>query len=530
MWLYIDLLSMAAPSYTTDLTDLLTDMPLTTGWTALGGGAGGLVAPETDFFIQGSNCISKAGWSSATKGMIYNMGSGQTVAGGKAIFMWIYYWAPNSMATETNGGMQLLIGSATSAFKQWYIRGSDTLVYGGWVCAVVDPTITADATTGSPTATLQYFGAQANIPSSGPSKGQPLGIDAIRHGRDFTCTNGDVANGYATFSGAAAYNDDVSRRYGQIQAIDGGFLQQGRFLMGTPSTAVDFRDSNKTILVARTNKVSASFNTFEVQNALSRVDWTNISLSALGTTARGNFVTTDNADINFDSCAFTDLGIFGFQSNSTILSSTFRRCNLITQTLAAFTNCAFDSTNDSIKALLVNDPSKISACSFISGGTKHAIEISVPGTYTFSGNTFSGYGSTGTADAAIYNNSGGAVTLNITGGGDASPTYRNGAGASTTIVAAVDLTVTVVDKNNAPIQNAQTAIYLSSSDAELMNEDTDINGIAAASYSGSTPANIYVRIRKSSTGSTKYYPASTTGTITASGFSATITLIEDTTA
>ena len=357
-----------------------------------------------------------------------------------------------------------------------------------------------------------------------------MGIDAIRHGRDFTCTNGDVTNGYATFSGAAAYNDDVSRRYGQIQVIDGGFLQQGRFLMGTSTTAVDFRDGNKNILVARTNKVSASFNTFEVQNASSRIDWTNVSLSALGTTSRGNFVTTDNADINFDSCTFTDLGTFGFQSNSTILNSTFRRCNLITQTSATFTNCAFDSTNDSAKAILVNDPAKITNCTFISGGTKHALEITSAGTYTFSGNTFSGYGSDGTTNASIYNNSGGAVTLNITGGGDSAPTVRNGAGASTTIVAAVDLTVTIVDKNNSPIQNAQTAIYLSSSDAELMNEDTDINGVAAASYSGSTPANIYVRIRKSSTGSTKYYPASTTGTITASGFTATITLIEDTTA
>ncbi|KKS87951.1 MAG: hypothetical protein UV64_C0035G0001, partial [Parcubacteria group bacterium GW2011_GWC1_43_11b] len=382
---------MAAPTYASDLTDLLIDMSSTTGWTALGGGASGLVAPETDFFIQGSNCISKAGWSSATKGMIYNVGSGQTVGSGKAVFMWIYYWAPNSMATETSGGMQLLIGSATTAFKQWYVRGSDTLTYGGWVCAVVDPTLAANATTGSPSSTLQYFGAQVNVPGAGPSKGQPLGVDAFRHGRDFTCTNGDVSNGYATFTGAATYNDDVSRRYGQFQAIDGGYLQQGRFLMGNSSTVVDFRDSNKFILIARTTKVSSSFNTFEVQNASSRVNWTNISITALGTTSRGNFVTTDNADINFDGCVFTDMGTFGFQSGSTILNSTFRRCNLVTQSSAVFDSCTFEATNDSVKAVLSNNPANISNCTFISSGTKHAIEITTAGTYSFAGNTFTGY-------------------------------------------------------------------------------------------------------------------------------------------
>lgn len=86
----------------------------------------------------------------------------------------------------------------------------------------------------------------------------------------------------------------------------------------------------------------------------------------------------------------------------------------------------------SAAALTTADPGEISNCEFISAGTGHAIEITAPGTYTFSGNTFSGYGADGTTDAAIYNNSGGAVTLNISGGGD-TPTVRNGTGASTTV-------------------------------------------------------------------------------------------------
>ncbi len=489
---------MAAPVYTSDLTDLLTDMTSTTGWTALGGGASGLVAPETDFFIQGSNCISKAGWSSAVKGMVYNMGSGQTVASGKAVFMWIYYWAPNSLDVEagTPGGLQLLIGSSTSAYKAWDIRGKDTLTYGGWGCAVVDPTISADDTTGSPSATLQYFGATANVPSAGPSKGQPLGVDAFRHGRDFTCTNGDASNGYATFLGAASYNDNVARRYGQIQAIDGGYLQQGRFLMGSSSTAVDFRDSNKSILVARTPKVSPSFNTFEVQNSASRVDWTNITITALGTTSRGNFVTTDNADINFDGCVLTDMGTFSFQSNSSILSSTFRRCNLITQSSAVFTDCTFDSTNDSVKAILSNNPANISNCTFISSGTKHAIEITTAGTYSFSGNTFTGYatanGSTG--NEVIYNNSGGAVTINYSGGSGVI-SYRNGAGASTTVASSVNLVINIVDADGATItENCEVTVVKVSDESVLFTEDDITDGTATYSFSSGSGTPSYINV------------------------------------
>lgn len=462
---------MAAAVYASDLVDILVDMAATTGWTALGGGASGLVAPETDFFIQGSNCISKAGWSTSTRGMIYGAGAGITVPANKAIYMWVYFWAPNSLAVEASGGLQILIGSSASAFKQWYVKGSDTLTYGGWLCGVVDPTIAQDATTGSPTATLQFFGAQANVPAGGPSKGQPLGIDAFRYGRDFTVTNGDLANGYATFAGAATFNDAVARRYGQFQAIDGGYLMQCRMLFGSVGTAVDFRDSNRSILIANTKKVSSGFNRFEVVNASSRVDWTNINIAALGTVSRGDFVMTDNATVNFSGCAFTDLGVFTFQSNANIQNTTFRRCNLVTQGGSLISGCRFESTNDATRALLSNNPAQIQSCTFVSSGTKHAIEITTPGTYSFSGNQFSGYaGSNGsTGNEAIYNNSGGAVTLNVVNGGS-TPTIRNGAGASTTVNSNVSVTLTGL-KNPTEVR-----VYSAGTTTELAGQENVTTG------------------------------------------------------
>ena len=63
--------------------------------------------------------------------------------------------------------------------------------------------------------------------------------------------------------------------------------------------------------------------------------------------------------------------------------------------------------------------------------TGHAIKIETAGTYTFADLAFSNFGADESNIAAVYNNSGGAVTINVAGG--SLPTVRNGAGASTTV-------------------------------------------------------------------------------------------------
>lgn len=424
---------MAAPVYASDLTDIFTD-GTTTGWTALGGGAAGL-NQETDYFIQNTSCLSKNAWASATKGMIYNA-TAQTVAAGDVLFVWMTHQTANSLDTEANGGIRFLIGSGTGDYYEYYVSGKDIIVYDDrWVCFVIDPrtgTVAADVTTGTPTATTSHFGGLAKM-VGGPSKGSPFAIDAIRHGRAFTYTLGDLGNGYATFDGGATYNDAIARVFGQIQLSGGVYKIQGLQELGTSATVVDFRDTDRNIVIARTTKTASIFNGFEVNNASSRVDWTRINIIALGTQSKGYFEAIDNADINFETCVFTDMSTWKFLSNSTIDNTTFRRCELITQGGAAFDSCIIDDTADTVKAMIASNPANISNSTFISGGTGHAIEIDTTGTYAMDGNVFTGYAATdgSTGDEVIYNNSGGLVTLNITNG--LSPTIRNGAGATTVV-------------------------------------------------------------------------------------------------
>jgi hypothetical protein len=109
-----------------------------------------------------------------------------------------------------------------------------------------------------------------------------------------------------------------------------------------------------------------------------------------------------------------------------------------------FDTCEIDTTDLSpgVSFVKSSSPSQFENCSFIgSTTTGHAIEITSTGTYNFSGNIFTGYGgiggsntvtNSGSTSAAIYNNSGGLVTLNILNNGTG-PSVRNGAGASTII-------------------------------------------------------------------------------------------------
>jgi hypothetical protein len=460
---------VAAPVYATNLVDITTAEG-TTGFTAIGGG-GAIAYQETDFFIQGSFCLSKATantWDSAGTargGALFNNGAGITVPTDGAVLTWIYWWGPGVLATKANGGAEISIGNSTTAYRGWYVTGSDDWAFGGWRCYPVDPSLTPDRTVGSPTATRQYFGWVANVAATvAIARGNPYGIDAIRYGRcDIVSTNGDLANGYATFLGAADWDNNITRRYGMLTPRDGAYFHQGLFQMGTDATAVDFRDSNRVVFIQNTEKVSANFNRYEVRNASSRVDWTNIGISALGTVSKGRFEAVANADINIDTCTFTDMDSFIFQSNSTIVATTFRRCGLITQGSAIFNGGNRITNATGAVAMLANNIDNISATEFISDGTGHAIELTsahAGNSYTLTDVNFTGYASTdgSTGNEAIYNNSGGAVTINISGGN--TPSIRNGAGATTTVVAgAVTVTLTVTTATGTAIQDANSLLY-----------------------------------------------------------------------
>ena len=314
---------------------------------------------------------------------------------------------------------------------------------------MADPTKTADDVYGGGHGgAYQFFGSGLNL-LVGISRGAPHGVDAIRYGRgELIIEFGQAAN-YGTFPGIAAQNDNQSYRWGLFQEEGIGYLWKGLMSFGNATNPCDFRDSNRNITIDDTPATYAAFNRIEVNNSSSRVDWTGINIVALNAAGLsiGQFEAIANADINWVGCSFTDMGTFIFQALSTISSTTFRRCGLVTQGGGDFDDNIFAESPAAV-ALLVSNLDNIDGCSFASDGTGHAMELTsahAGNSYTLTGCTYTGYGLDDTTDAVIYNNSGGAVTINIDGGD--TPTVLNGSGASTTIVAEYTFTVTGLELN-----------------------------------------------------------------------------------
>lgn len=469
---------MAAPAWATNMTTFWVSATGATTVTALGGGASGLGNPETDFYIENSSCLSKAAWTNATKGFIVDaLGTTFTVPTDGGIIMWAKYDAQASLDTKTNGGFQFIQGSANNAYYHYYIGGSNTLALRTWFPYVIDPnTATIDNTTGAPSGSERWVGILATLPTtSGPTKGNPIAIDAVRYGRlDVEYTNGDLGNGYNTFSGGEAFGNAPTRRWGLIELIDGAYQIQGFHSFGTAGTAVDFRDSNKVVFIRAMDNnltndaVSTGFNRIEILNASSNVEWDNIIFQALGTRARGVFVHTAGT-LTVTSCQFVDMDTFSLLSGSSITDSIFRRCNAITAPGSTLNGSSVLSSTVAAdaSALIWNvatDPDGfLDDMNFSKGAAAHhAIEFgtSSPTSITLRGMTSTGFNaSNGQNDSFFYvARTTGTVTINVVGG-TGNFSYKSAGAIVNIVVDPVTTLITVRDiSTGSVIQNARVQL------------------------------------------------------------------------
>ena len=173
----------------------------------------------------------------------------------------------------------------------------------------------------------------------------------------------------------------------------------------------------------------------------------------------------------------------------------------------------------------------------------HAIDFgtAVTSDITLRSIEFTGFGAVDDANASTvrFLATSGSLTLNlidctvdgispVASGGGQNFSVDDAAGITVTVVVQpVTLTVNVQDKDDlTPIQDAQTSIQLLDSPfTQLMNEDTTAGGVATESYSGSTPVDVVVKVRKSEdTDNPRYLPESQIAEITSSGLTLTISL------
>jgi len=220
----------------------------------------------------------------------------------------------------------------------------------------------------------------------------------------------------------------------------------GQAPSGVP-TASYFDDSNTAITFTDTEYSLSDFTQIIFDDAATEFSLDTVTFTAIGTNNPGilrinNAATTGS----IASCNFNNIGNTFLNSNVTINGTNWIGCDLVYQSGSTLAGCGLVNTTAISSSLISDNPGLISTTDFTGDGTNHGIEITTAGSYTFAGNTFTGYGADETFSSSLYNNSGGQVTMSITANGDVA-TVRNGPGATTLVVANTAVTLTGMQEN-----------------------------------------------------------------------------------
>lgn len=526
---------------TTDLTTVLDfDGTNPTSYTEFTGyTAGSKQASDTDFPIQGTTHASGECRTAALASVALTHTAVNYVTDGH-IFVWGTFLAPAAIDTFANGGLVLGIGDSASTWKGWIVGGRDygRYPFGGWACYVARDTFTTDDGNGTPgTTSFAAVGMAYNI-TSAIAKGSPMGVDAVRYGL------GELrVNGTEDFDSMEATANSSTNRWGLFQNAFGSYLWKGQMILGYTS-ALTMTAANRVIAVEDVRKVNADFNRIEFYNTGSVIDWTAISISALGTVSRGSLEMVDQCDLAFTSCTFTDMSTFAFSKGTTktvdITSTVFRRCDTVTQGGSTMLGCTFDNSTSTTAFLVSDVPDEINSCTFIGDATTtpgHAVDFgtvtggtaSVPVTINWDSTLDNGAnqstweGSTVAATTGTLGTSGAsAISIDVPSGsyvkiavGDGTvPTvYKTGAGEISVTANEVTLTITVVDiDTGSPLEGAMVYAYASDLSTTFVDK-VETNASGQVSWTGSLGAakTLAGRVRAASPADkayTKYYKTS----------------------
>lgn len=470
--------SVPATTITTPFTGTINGVPLT---------AGGATVTRADSGINSYHAMSNftgvvtSGTYAGTRTTLV----ARTNLASKNILFHIQPYLPVDIQTTDSaaltGACGVGIGLASTAgnFKVWHVGGAQA----SWGIQRHQPVvINTDATTGLlqttgtlNTASITEIGlmVSSKIVAANWLAGSVWALD--------TCTiaGGNAANPLNMTQIVASYADGHERRsairQGSNQALFLGPVQIGDggtnpVYLSLDATATEFpRQYNKSLKEVYYNSVDnfagliyypGASDTIIHKNSVisspSRYKWglhasasTSATYNFSGLSVIGAGTITLNKAITITGLTINDYSTLDL-SSLTLTSSTIKvvpatNDSVTTNSTSTLTSCTLDvsTVTSGNRWLSTATPDKFSSCTFIGGGG-HALRLTAAGSFTLTGNTWTSFGADGTNGAAIYNDSGGAVTLTITGG--TVPTIRNGAGASTTLVVApVTTQITTLD-------------------------------------------------------------------------------------
>jgi hypothetical protein len=430
-----------------------------TGWNA------GNISSDDDF-VEGASCIGNK--VSASVAEFYTTALGVTApysfaTGGNKFGQHFIMWFATKSKIDPNSGYRLIMGNGTSR-GQWDVPPvtSELKRNGSFVTRVIDPARPFTRVVAGSWNTLPFSNPDqlTNITQMGGAIQTTVSlmgnfnnatVDQLVIGMGIRLSGGTVGTPDTFETARAADEDGGAWGWSQANVLKGGIY----IGPATGSTASVFNSVNES-RVFSDSPVAAGFFRVEGRGAGTDVTLKQASISAQKpANARWDYT------VGADTKSWNDTdSIYSGIRNMTLQSFANLSGLRISDTTSIIQNGALlDNVTISGSPITSNNPARITNCNFnfVLG---HAIIITVPGTYTFAGNLFTGFGTAGTTNAAVYNNSGGLVTLNITEGGN-TPTIRNGASATTNVVNSKVFRVTNIK------EGTEVRIYRTSDDVEL---------------------------------------------------------------
>jgi hypothetical protein len=309
----------------------------------------------------------------------------------------------------------------------------------------------------------------------------------------------------------------VGNKYGIVRSKEGIVYVRGRLELGdsVSTNAADLTDVDRTVVFENPVYYNGSSVASCITSTLYRIDFVGNATGSTtvqfgkkvgtGDTARGRngltiFSADPNVTIDFDTGSADNVKIYG---------STFRQIkggiswgantahefvgSTIDQSAqfdpiggVQIRNCVFSGHNGTDAALLWNADIDIKNCSFLASSDATndpaGIEHPATGTFTYVGLSFSGN------DYDIYNSSGGAVTINASGGSN--PTTHRTPSGSTTINNNIAVTLTGMK------DNTEVRVYAQGTTTELAGIENATSGTQDnRSFTFSLAASTVVDIR-----------------------------------
>lgn len=428
---------------------------------------------NTETFIQGNGCYSVK-LSSAVGGLLHDAGSAQDWSNNH-FYIWWNCSTAGKLNTLSAGGVRVrFCGATVTDFFEVYIDGRDTYT-GGFKMTVIDierASASPSSTGGTPPATtaIRYVGIVWDVTSMISGNVDNCFIDAMW--RLPASTPGVRVEGQNTGSVDWTWQDivDAADAGDTTKAWGVAFNRDGVIFINTPirfgandAVTHGFSDQNAKIQWEDQIVATTGFYGIEVIGGTgiqsfqlgvksgTGDDAIGSQGGSIGASATGSRWFFDANDANVDSCFLYGVAFDhadSFQLDSATVETV--SCQFLDCTSCRVDNSLFlrnriidANTADGVAFLTTDDISDVRFCNFLfSDG--HAIELTTPrvASQTSKGNVFNSYGSTGTNDAAIYNNTAGAVSIAVTNGGVVSQhSYRNGTSASTTVTGSVSVTV-----------------------------------------------------------------------------------------